>query len=418
MPKIKTLKSAYALDSRGLPAIKTFVELDDSSTGEAVISGNTSNGKYASHTSKNNKNANGSVISAAIDKIEYLIAPKLIGLETENQQTMDAVLLELDGTPDKSRLGADVTLAISVALARAASHSRKTELYKYFRAVAKTENTNFRIPKIITSLVNGNPHIDGLLDFEDFFVVPAVNKQVTELLNMSNILSTKLLNALKNQNIPELYSAKGGFALSLLDNRQVFDIFEETFGSMNLKLGYDYFWGIDVAADNLFTGSGYSLKNNPVPSMSTGDLISYYLDIIRNKHVFYIEDPFASDDEEGWAGLNKRAGDDTIITADSYVSGNPARLQTAVNQKSISAVSLSPIQNGTLTECMLAVNIAKLSGLKVIIHQPAGSGVDNFIADLAIALDADYVNFGPLSRGENVLNYNRLLEIESGLTAK
>ncbi len=418
MPKIKTIKSAYALDSRGLTAIKTFIELEDSSTGEAIISGNTANGKYSSLTSKDNKNANGSGASAAIDKIEYLIAPKLIGLEVGTQEDMDAVLFELDGTPNKSRLGADVTLAISVALARASSHSRKTELYKYLRSVTKTENSSFKIPKIITSLINGNPHIDGLLDFEDFFVVPAVNKNISESLHISNALGAKLITALKNENIPELYSAKGGFALSLLDNRQVFDIFEETFGSMNLKLGYDFFWGIDAGADNLYTGSHYSFKNNPVPSMSTGDLINYYLDIIRNKHVFYIEDPFASDDTDGWAGLNSRVGEDTIITGDSLISGNPARLQSAVNQKLISAVSLSPIQNGTLTECMLAVNIAKLSGLKVIIHQPAGSGTDSFIADLAIALDADYVNFGPLARGENVLNYNRMLEIESGLNSQ
>lgn len=418
MAKIKSIKSAYALDSRGLPAIKTYAELDDGSTGEAIVSGNTSNGKYASQTSKDNKNANGSGVTAGIDKIEYLIAPKLIGLEAEKQEDMDAALYELDGTPNKSRLGADVTLAISIALARASSASRKVPLYKYLRAVTKTENSDYKIPKIITSLINGNPHIDGLLDFEDFFVVPAVNKSVSQSLTTSNTLSAKLKTALSNENIPELYSAKGGFALSLLDNRQVFDIFEQTFGSMNLKLGYDFFWGIDAGADNFYTGSHYSFRNNPVPSLSTNDLISYYLEITRNKHVFYIEDPFASDDSAGWSGLTSRAGEDSIIAGDSLISGNPARLQSAISQKLISAVSLSPIQNGTLTECMLAVNIAKLSGLKVIMHQPAGSGTDNFIADLAIALDADYVNFGPLGHGENVINYNRLLEIESGLTLK
>lgn len=416
MAKIKTLKGSFALDSRGLPAIKTYAELEDGSSGEAIVSGNTSNGKYASLTVKDNKNTNGSDILSAIDKIEYLIAPKLIGREAQNQEDTDSALFELDGTQNKSRLGADITLSISVALARASSKSSNLPLYKYLRSSFKTDNGNFKIPKIITSLVNGNPRIDGLLDFEDFFIVPAVNKHVRETLLTSNAMSAKLRNALSNEDIPELYSAKGGFAISLQDNRQVFDIFEETFGSMNLKLGYDFFWGIDAKAENLYNGSHYAFKNNPVPTLSTQDLINYYLELIRNKHVFYLEDPFAPDDTAGWAGLSARAGDDTIITGDSLVSGSPARLQSSVTQKLISSVSLSPIQNGTITECMLAVNIAGLSGLKIVICQPAGSAADNFLADLAVAVDADYVNFGPLGHGENVLNYNRLLEIESGLT--
>jgi len=420
MITIKEVKSREIFDSSARPAIETVVVLSDGSFGQACVSTNTYDSKYAAKniTDKDQNRFQGQGMLKAINAVEMIISPKIKDFDALKQRELDALLFELDGTQDKSRFGANTLLSISMAVAKAAAKSQKMPLYKYLRQFTKEGNNEQRLPLFIFTLINGGYRAENLLDFKDFFIIPSSFKSVSDSFHMGYILLSKLYATLKHKKLFPLYSIDGGYILPFKDNLTVIELFEEAFSAMNMKIGYDFFFGIDANADNLFNGERYRLKDTSMPYLTPDDLIKFYLDLIRDHHMIYLEDPLAQDDWEGWGKLSSKVSSETLIVGDFLTATNPARLQLALSKKTISGISIRPIQIGTVTESLVVIDIARMSGTKIIASNQFGSAVDDFIADFAVAVNADYVNFGPLNRGENIVRYNRLLEIEKELKQK
>lgn len=416
MAKIKEVYCREIYGSQGLPAIETKIVLSDGSVGVSSVAASDSGSKYAAVNlvEREQNKIHGKGTFKAVEKIQNIIAPKLIDFEVQNLQDIDGLLFEMDGTPNKSRFGANATLSISIAAARACAASAKQELYVYLRQYIKSASTAMKMPTIIFCVINGGRTTGNMLDFKDFFVIPASFKTFEESLNIGYAVQSKLASVLQHKQIPPLFSTEGGYALLLPDNETAFALLEETIETSNFRLGFDVFLGIDADAGNFFINEKYHLKDTSMPLEAT-DLINIYSDFIDKHNILYIEDPLTEDDWEGWVKIGGKINNDKLIIGDMFTATNPSRLQTAIAKKAISGVVIEPIQTGTITEALLVAEIARLSGIKIVVSRQNGGTMDDFLADFSVAVNADYVNFGALTRGENVVNYNRLLMIEKQL---
>lgn len=413
MANIQNISSRQIISSSGHFTIETTVVLDNGITGTASVPAQDHISKYSAvnfldlpqNITQEKK------VMIAISNVQNVIAPKLIGKDILKQQEIDETLLSIDGSQNKSRLGASATLSVSTAAAKAAARSLSMPLFIYLRQFITQGTSSASMPVMFISIVNGGNNAENLMDFNDLFIIPASFKSLTESVHIGISTYINFKNNLTNKNFNPLYSADGSLSIQISKNEEIFPLLNETLESLNQRIGYDVFLGLDADASSFYNNDKrYILRDSSMPYTSDA-LISYYTDLIDKYHIFYIEDPLSDDDWEGWQKISGRISG-TVIAGDSLTATNPYRVQMALNQKIISAVSINPIQIGTLYEAMMVINIARASGIKIVISHQKGSLPDDFIADFAIAVNADYVNFGPFTRGENVLNYNRLLEIE------
>lgn len=416
MAKIKEIHSRQIFNPQGSATVETVVILDDKNMGVASVPSCDLDSKYASVNMVDNeqKYFQGQGVLKAVGNVQTIISPKLIGYEANRQQEIDKIMIELDGTQNKSKLGANAMLSVSMAIAKAAAKSSNQELYLYLRQFVKQEKSQFKLPILIISLINGGRRAENLLDFRDFFIIPASFKTFEESLQIGLALQTSLRTILKENNLLPLFSIEGGYALPLANNAEALSLLSQALETINIRLGYDVFFGIDANADYFYNNGAYKIKDRSM-SMSSDDLISFYANLISAYHILYIEDPLAMDDWEGWEKISKQVSNETIIIGDLLTATNPYRLQMALSKKAVSGITIKPIQVGTVMEALAVMEIARISGLKIVVSHQSGSSVDDFLADFAIAVNADYVNFGPLTRGEYMVKYNRLHEIEKQL---
>jgi enolase len=416
MAKIKEIQSREILNSQGYPTVETVVILSDGNIGVASVPSSDSDSKYAAVNLVDHEQNHfqGQGVLKAVENVKNIIAPKLVGYDPRKQQEIDKLLIELDGTQNKGRLGANALLSVSIAVAKAAAKSSVLPVYLYLRQFIKQENTVRKLPTVIFSLINGGKHAGNLLDFRDLFVIPGSFKTFEESLQIGYSLQQSLYTMLKSKNLLPLFSIEGGYAPSLPNNAEAFLLLAQTLESVNLRLGYDVFLGIDANADTFFIDGKYRIKDKST-SLSSENLIAFYIELINTYHILYLEDPMAEDDWDGWEKISKQISLETIVVGDLLTATNPYRLQMALDKKAISGIAIKPIQIGTVIEALAVMEIARMSGLKIIVSHQRGSTIDDFLADFAVAVSADYVNFGPLTRGEYVVKYNRLLEIEKQL---
>jgi enolase len=416
MAKIKNIEVNEVLGAKGLPTVEVTVMLSDGKIGTSSCPTGEQIGLSESSISKDNesKRIGGQVVSAVIENIKYDISPSLIGKEADHQSEIDRAMIALDGTPDKSRLGANAMFTVSMAVAKAAAESSSLPLFMYLRQFVKNEHQAIKIPIPIFNFINGK-NKDALADFYEFLVVPASSKPYLECIKIGEEITKSLRQIIESRYATALSNDYAdGFVLDLATNREAFSLIEQAIGATSIGLGFDVFFGLNSRASTFFRDGKYHIKD-ALSGLSSKEMINYYLELNKNIHLLYLEDPLDQNDWEGWSDLFKNMSGATIIAGGDLIATNPGRLQMAIDKKTVNAVLIKPNQIGTVTESLEIAETAKASNLKIIVSHRSNETNDDFLSDFSVAVSADYIKVGSLSRGENVAKYNRLLQIENQL---
>lgn len=415
MAKVKQIKASEILDSRGNPTVEAVVILSDGATGVASCPTGASIGTYEAVELRDNDPNRylGKGVTKAIQNIEEVIAPRLIGIDAAKLQEIDKVMIEIDGTQNKSKLGANATLSVSMAACKAAAKSSVLPLFLYLRQFIKKEGIPLKVPSPLFNMINGGKHADGNLDFQEFIVIPAAAKPYSESLHIGFLVYNSLKNVLKQRGATILIGDEGGFGPKFATNADALLVLKQAIDEANIRFGFDVFLGLDAAANTFYRNGQYSIKDKNM-SLSASDLTAMYQELSKLYHFLYLEDGLAEDDFEGWTNLIISLPQ-TLIVGDDLITTNPYRLQTAISKKSVTGVVIKPNQIGTVLESLAVAEVAREAGLKLVVSNRSGETNDDFIADFAVAISADYVKFGAPARGERVAKYNRLLHIEKQL---
>ena len=417
MAKIKKIIAREILDSRAQPTIQAIVELEDGAVGFFAAPSGISVGKNEAVEVRDKDPARyaGLGVLKNLENIVTIIAPKLIGQEAGNQTKIDGILIELDGTDNKSKLGANTTLSLSGAVVCAQAASEKKPPYLYVAQLLGKTDKAFTIPTPMFNILNGGKHGNENLDFQEFLIVPPMANTYSKNLKIGVECYYSLKDTLKSHNANTLVGDEGGYAPALYSNMDAFKILEEGINKAGYKLGLDVFFSLDVAASNILEGGAYRIKDKPVP-LTTTDFIDFYVTLNEQYHLLSLEDPLEEEDWDGWKMLMSKLGGETLIVGDDLIVTNPERLKKAISQKACNATVIKPNQIGTITETLNVVKIAKENKFKIVVSHRSGETNDDFIADFAVGTEADYAKFGAPARGERVAKYNRLLEIEHELS--
>lgn len=416
MAKIKQIFAREILNSKGIPTVETTVILQNNISATASVPSGVSVGTYEAVEirDKDPMRFNGMGVLHAVSTINTVIAPKLVGMEVTKQQEIDRAMIEMDGTQNKARLGANSILSISIAVAKAGSLSSVMPLYLYMRQFLNNQKSALTIPIPLFNILEGGKHATETTDFQEFHIIPASSNTFSQSLQLGSTIYFSLENVMKLNGFSTLVGDEGGFSPKVNTNMEALSLLAQAIESTNYRLGFDVFTGIDCAANTFYTNQQYKIHDKQM-NLSSSNLMQYYAELAKQFHLLYVEDGLFEDDWDGWANMTKTLGQQVMIAGDDLITTNPYRLQTAVEKKAITAVVVKPNQIGTVIECLAVVEVARSAGLKVVVAHRAGETNDNFIADFAVAVSADYCKFGALQRGERIAKYNRLLQIESQL---
>ncbi len=410
-----TIAGVYAreiLDSRGIPTIECALWLDTGAVVATSVPTGTSVGKYEALELRDNdpNRMLGKGVQTAVNNINTILGPQLIGKDPTNQTELDQLMVDLDGTENKSKLGANAILAVSQAIMKAGALSINVPLYYYIEQKYQLTQ-ELRIPNCLYSVINGGEHGAGNLDIQEFQIIPASHIVFKESLEMAVTLFQKIEEILILKGAIHSTGVGGGFTPNLYSNTDVFEILIETIKTSQYTFAQDLFFGVDVSAQSLYEGGKYTLKDKAQP-YSSDDLFDLYKQIRDMYHVFYIEDPYQEDDIASWQKLTKELGETTKIVGDSFLATNRIKTQKAIANQSCNTILIKPNQTGTISETIEVIKMAKEAGWQVVMSHRSGETNDDFIADFAVGVGADYTKFGPPNRGERISKYNRLLQID------
>ncbi|MEK7166895.1 MAG: phosphopyruvate hydratase [Patescibacteria group bacterium] len=415
--KIKNIYAREILDSRGDPTIETMIELENGISAKASVPSGASKGIYEALELRDNdlKRYNGKGVLLACKNVNTKIVRVLKGISIKEQQLIDQKMIELDGANNKSNLGANAILSVSLACARVAAKSQNMELYKYLSISYKLRTTSYKLPIPMFNIFNGGKHADTNLDFQEFMLLPSQNK-FKEMVRMGAEIFYKLKDVLLERGYDTDVGNEGGYAPDISSNKEAIEIILEAIKKTKYQVGKNVFLGMDAAASEFYNQekNKYLLKADNL-ILSRQELINLYLDWIKKYPIILIEDPLEQDDWEGWNKINlkfKIQNSKTIVVGDDFFATNIDRLKKGIKQKCANAILIKLNQIGTLTETIECIKLAKKNNYKIIISHRSGETCDDFIADLAVAVNADYIKAGSLSRGERLSKYNRLMEIE------
>ncbi len=418
--KIKTIRAHEILDSRGNPTVEVTVSLDNGISGSASVPSGASTGSYEAMELRDGdkKRYGGQGVQKAVYHVNHAIAKVLHGHDVIDQQGLDIKMIALDGTASKSRLGANAILGVSLACAHAGAGATKQPLYKYLHSTFSILHSPFRLPYPMMNLLNGGRHADWVLDIQEFMVIP-MQKKFAERVRCGSEIFHALHDVLKKHGYSTGVGDEGGFAPRLKNNEEAFRLLAQATDRAGYNKPGVLKLGIDAAASEFYNprAQRYDLKQDK-KSMDSAKLGAWYYSLIRKYPILSIEDPFAEDDWEAWSSFKKaleHKGQKTIVIGDDLYTTNSTRLQYGLDHDAANAILIKPNQIGTLTETMTAITLAQKNGYKVIISHRSGETLDTTIADLAVAVNADFIKAGSMSRGERVAKYNRLMEIEAEL---
>lgn len=412
--KIAHTFGRQVLDSRGNPTVEAIVEVKNEMTGEvtegtAMVPSGASTGAYEAVELRDGGDAYlGKGVTKAVRNIEEIIAPALTGMDVTNQQKIDAILRELDGTEDKSHLGANAMLAVSMASACAAAKALHIPLFKYLGgAQART------MPVPMMNILNGGAHSENSLDVQEFMILPVGACCIREGIRWCVEVYHSLKKLLKERGLSKGIGDEGGFAPDLESEIEAIELIMEAIEKAGFKPGKDIMLSMDVAASEW---KAEEIGKYRLPKQnrcySTGELIEEWTEMVEKYPIFSIEDPLDENDWKGWKELTKCAGDKVILVGDDLFVTNKKRLQSGIDQKTANAILIKPNQIGTVTETIEAVQLAQQNGYRTIMSHRSGETEDTFIADLAVALNTGLIKTGAPCRGERTAKYNRLIAIE------
>lgn len=417
MANIKSLHAYEIIDSRGYPTIEGRLMLDN---GEEVVSSvpaGTSIGKYEAVELRDHdpNRFDGMGVSQAVNYINTLLAPKLVGFSPLKQREVDYWLIKADGTPNKSKLGANTMLVVSELMAKAAARDQHMPLFRYiaklYESLFKNPIKIEKIPSPIFNIINGGKHANNNLEFQEFQIIPSTSFNFSKAFQMAVEVFHELQRVLAYRNANISVGEEGGFSPNLSTNLDALELLHETFIQKNLKTGVDIFFGLDIAASHFLKGGKYVIKDKPHP-LSKEEYMEFVIHIVQTYSLLCLEDPLEQDDWEGWSDLYGQLSDKLYLIGDDLLVTNKDRLLRAIKDKACSTILVKPNQIGTVTETLEVVDIAKKNNFNFIVSHRSGESNDAFIADFAVGLQADFVKFGAPSRGERVAKYNRLWQIE------
>ncbi len=432
--KIVDVRARQVLDSRGNPTVEADVYLENHIIGRAIVPSGASTGIHEAVELRDGDNAkyNGLGVLKAVKNVNTEIANAVIGMETDDQEGIDEKLIDLDGTENKSRLGANAILSVSIAAAKAAAMSRNLPLYAYFNELAsnnvilgsettpesdpgQARMTNFSLPIPLMNIINGGKHAASSTDIQEFLIVPIGAPTFSEALRMGAEIFHALAKVLTENGYGTTVGDEGGFAPHVRNgNKEALDLICKAVEKAHYQLGTDVGLAFDAAASEFYKDGKYSLKAEN-KELTSEEMIDWYQQLVKEYPIISIEDGLSESDWDGWKKLNEKMGKDTQIIGDDIFVTNTKFLKRGIDENSANAVLIKVNQIGTLTETIQAVQMAEKAGWNSIISHRSGETEDTTIAHIAVALATGQIKTGSLSRTERIAKYNELLRIEEGL---
>jgi len=411
MVEIEEIFAREILDSRGNPTLEVDIRLSDGSFGRAAVPSGASTGKHEAVELRDGdkKRYGGKGVLKAVTNVNTIIADELFGLDAENQRGIDAILIALDGTENKGKLGANAMLGVSLALAKAVAASMETPLYRY------VGGANARVlPVPMMNIINGGEHADNPIDVQEFMVMPVGAKNFSEALRCGaeifHALKAKLKADGHNTNVGD----EGGFAPNLDGSKHALDYIMSAVKAAGYTPGADVFLAMDVAATEFYDGKKYNMKGEG-KSLTSDQMVDYLADLAANYPIISIEDGMSEDDWDGWVALNAKIGGTCQLVGDDLFVTNPKRLKTGIETKAANSILVKVNQIGTLSETLDAVDMAHRAGFTAVMSHRSGETADHTIADLAVATNCGQIKTGSLARSDRLSKYNQLLRIEEQL---
>jgi enolase len=411
MTEIVDIVAREILDSRGNPTVEVDVTLEDGAFGRAAVPSGASTGKHEAVERRDGDKARygGKGVTGAVAAVNGDIFDALSGSDAEDQRRLDTLLIELDGTANKSRLGANAILGVSLAIAKAAAQSSGLPLYKYVGGVSARV-----LPLPMMNIINGGAHADNPIDIQEFMILPTGAETFGEGLRMGAEIFHALKGALKAAGHNTNVGDEGGFAPNLASAEAALAFIVEAGESAGYHAGSDFHLGLDAASTEFFKNGRYELEGEG-KSLDQADLVDYLADLVGKFPIATIEDGCAEDDLEGWALLTQRLGDKVQLVGDDLFVTNPERLAMGIGQGLANSILIKVNQIGTLSETLDAVDLARRSAYTAVLSHRSGETEDSTIADLAVATNCGQIKTGSLARSDRLAKYNQLLRIEEQL---
>ena len=395
MSKIKHVKGRQVFDSRGNPTVEAEIILENGFLGTSIVPSGASTGRHEAHELRdNNKDYLNKSVFDAVNNINNKISKTLINKNSKDQSEVDKILINLDGTENKSNIGANAILAVSIANLKAAAKFDNKEIYRF---INNKTNPAFCMPYPLMNIINGGAHANNSLEIQEFMIRPDGAKNFKECMQMSFLVIQNLKKNLEDKNISTSVGDEGGFAPSLASDEEAIEIIMKSISLAGFKPGEDISICLDVAANEL---------RKPKK-------VEYFLEITKKFPIKSIEDPFSEDDWDNWKELTQKTN--TQIVGDDLFVTNKKRLEKGIKEKSANSILIKPNQIGTVSETLEAIKLAQNNNFATIISHRSGDSEDTFIADLAVATKSSQIKTGSLARSERVAKYNRLLRIEEEL---
>ncbi|HKO35850.1 MAG TPA: phosphopyruvate hydratase [Pyrinomonadaceae bacterium] len=412
MSQIDRIHAREILDSRGNPTLETDVILVSGARGRAAVPSGASTGEHEAVELRDGdpKRYLGKGVLTAVRNVNEVIASELKGMDVLDQREIDRQLIELDGTPNKSKLGANALLAVSMASARAAANFRQLPLYRHIGGDAA--NT---LPVPMMNIINGGAHADNNVDFQEFMIVPVGADTFSQALRTGAEIFHTLKSVLKKKGYATSVGDEGGFAPNLKSNEEAIETILEAIAQAGYKAGGDVLLALDPASSEFYDGSAYVFKKSDGRKLSSEQMVSFWSDWASKYPIISIEDGMAENDWDGWKALTEAIGDRVQLVGDDLFVTNTKFLQKGIDLGVANSILIKVNQIGTLTETLNCIELAKSNGRTAVISHRSGETEDSFIADLAVATNAGQIKTGSLSRSDRIAKYNQLLRIEEEL---
>lgn len=421
MSKIKKFFAREILDSRGNPTVEVEVELESGTKARAAVPSGASTGIFEALELRDGdkKRFGGLGVLQAVENVNEKIQKVVVGMEVEDQIDIDQKMLDLDGTENKTNLGANAILGVSLAVCRAASIEAGIPLYKQIAKSYKLKTTGFKMPIPMFNIINGGKHSDSGLSIQEYKLVPNGIKSFKEQFRAGSEIFHKLKDILASEGQSVAVGDEGGFAPRLESNSKPLELINRAIEEAGYKKGKEVSTAIDAAASSFFDEKEGQYIFKPESNGITREmLVNIYNEWINKYNVMSVEDGLNEQDWEGWRAMEEKIGKTVMTIGDDLLVTNVKRLETAIKEKACNSVLIKVNQIGTLTETMACIKLAKKNKMRIVISHRSGETTDDFIADLAVGAQADYIKSGSLSRGERICKYNRLLRIEEELNKK
>jgi enolase len=416
MSTITSVKAIQVLDSRGLPTVSCSIKLSDGSYASAIVPSGASTGTKEALELRDGTNAYlGKGVQKAVSNINNTIAPAIINLDPKKQAEIDKIIIDLDGTSDKSKLGANAILVVSLAVSHVAAKSKNIDLFEHFSSIFKdiTGNTPSKsLPMPMLNILNGGEHADNNIDIQEFMIIPSNAKSFQEAMRWSSEIYWNLKNILKQQSLSTAVGDEGGFAPNLKSNEEALSLILDSISKSGLVPGEDVFLALDCASSEFYDGKNYNLKGEG-RSLSSDEFVSYLEELVNKYPIISIEDGMDENDFDGWKLLTDRIGKKCQLVGDDLFVTNKTIFQQGIDLGLGNSILVKFNQIGTISETMETIHLANTNGYSSIISHRSGETEDTTISDLAVGLGAGQIKTGAPCRSDRVAKYNRILWIES-----